>query len=84
VNLRQRPRVGGEAEEQAVPEGQQARVAEEEVERESGQRKQRDFGREAFGHADRAHGERQRDERNAEDPQRPRLPEETAGRPKFT
>ena len=71
MQLRQRRRIGGEAEEQTVAEREQSGVAEEQIEAQSDQREERDLGAEALGHSDGAHRERQRDERESEDQQRP-------------
>src|SRR6266540_2877572 len=71
MQLRQCRRIGGKAEEQAVSEREQAGVSEQQIEAQSHQRKERDLGAEALGHADAAHRERQRDKREREDRQRP-------------
>jgi len=70
VELEQRRGVGGEPEERAVAEREQARVAEQDVEAEADQREQRDLARDRDRQAERAGEERQEGERRREDQER--------------
>ena len=70
VELEQRRGVGGEPEERAVAEREQAGVAEQQVEAEADQHEQRDLARDRDRQAERAGEERQDDERRREDQER--------------
>ena len=70
MDLEQRRGVGGQPEEGAVAEREQARVAEQQVEAQADQREQRDLARDRDRQAERAGEERQDDERGREDQER--------------
>ena len=72
VDLHERRGIGRQPEEGAVAEGEETRVAQEEVEAQAHQGEERDLGGQALGHADGPHGPRQQEQRRGQEHERVR------------